>query len=184
MDRSPGHCLLTGGARSGKSRIALELCQSHDRKCFVATAEARDDDMRSRIENHRRERGPEWSLIEEPLRFCQRLRTEARDTDVVLIDCLTLWVSNWLLAMSDGHSPLGQPDFDEELEQLDALLAEPNPRIICVTNEVGMGIVPDNALARSYRDLLGKVNQRVAQVSDTVLLLVSGIPIAVKGSLP
>ncbi|GIW25853.1 bifunctional adenosylcobinamide kinase/adenosylcobinamide-phosphate guanylyltransferase [Meiothermus sp.] len=162
--------LVTGGARAGKSAFAQEWAQAlGEPVSFIATAQALDDEMRQRIEQHQSERPPSWETIEEPLEVPYALlRAQGR---VVLLDCLTLWVSNLMLA---GRAVL------PELENLLAVRAETGKTLLVVTNEVGMGIVPDNALARRYRDLLGAANRRIAEEADVVYLLVSGIPLKLK----
>jgi len=162
--------LITGGARAGKSAFAQEWAQALGHPVsFIATAQPQDEEMRQRIERHRAERPPGWETLEEPLEVPQALlRARGR---VVLLDCLTLWVSNLMLA---GREVL------LELEHLLAAFAETDKTLLVVTNEVGMGIVPDNALARRYRDLLGAANRRLAEAADLVYLLVAGIPVKIK----
>jgi len=149
--------LLIGGARSGKSSLALRLAEGE--VVFIATAEALDDDMRTRIEAHRAERPESWRTVEEPRNLAGALRAAPPEACVV-IDCLTLWVANTM---------------DEELaREAAAIAAARQGDTIVVTNEVGMGIVPENELARSYRDLLGRVNAIWADAADRVLLVVAG----------
>lgn len=173
--------LVTGGCRSGKSRYALQLAKSAARPCFLATAQAGDAEMSNRIERHRRERGPGWTTIEEPLFIARKLRGCEDQFDVVVIDCLTLWTSNWLLAFDDAERPnLSPVQFEDELGQLIGLLEQSSSRVVLVTNEVGWGVVPDNPLARRFRDLAGMVNQRLAETVDEVVLMVSGIAVPLK----
>lgn len=162
--------LATGGARAGKSAFAQEWAQAlGEPVSFIATAQALDEEMRQRIARHRAERPPGWETLEEPLEVPQALaRALGR---VVLLDCLTLWVSNLMLA---GREVL------PELENLLAVWGESGKTLLVVSNEVGMGIVPDNALARRYRDLLGAANRRIAEEADVVYLLVAGIPLKLK----
>ncbi|GIW36175.1 MAG: adenosylcobinamide kinase/adenosylcobinamide phosphate guanyltransferase [Meiothermus sp.] len=162
--------LVTGGARAGKSAFAQEWAQAlGEPVSFIATAQALDEEMRQRIARHQAERPPSWETLEEPLEVPQALaRALGR---VVLLDCLTLWVSNLMLA---GREVL------PELENLLALWTETGKTLLVVSNEVGMGIVPDNALARRYRDLLGAANRRIAEEADVVYLLVAGIPLKLK----
>ncbi len=163
--------LVTGGARAGKSAFAQEWAQALAGAAvsFIATAEALDEEMRNRILRHRRERPAGWETLEQPLKVSTALR-QARHP-VVLLDCLTLWVSN---LMQVGKEVL------PEIENLLAVRAESNKTLLVVTNEVGLGIVPDNALARQYRDLLGAANRRIAEEADVVYLLVSGVPVKIK----
>lgn len=168
--------LVLGGARSGKSRYAEALAQSvpAGRLLYVATAEARDCEMEQRIAHHRARRGPRWQTIEEPLDLAGAVR-QAGAGDVVLVDCLTLWLSNILLT---GIM------FDERVRDLCGALALSPARVILVANEVGLGIVPDNALARRFRDEAGFLNQRVAEIADFVVFLAAGLPLTLKGSSP
>lgn len=163
--------LITGGARAGKSAFAQEWAHAlgDDEVSFIATAQALDEEMRTRIERHQQERPPIWETLEEPLEVPFVL--SLAQGRVVLLDCLTLWVSNLMHA---GREVL------PEVENLLAIRAETHKILLVVTNEVGMGIVPDNALARQYRDLLGAANRRMAEEADVVYLLVSGIPVKIK----
>jgi adenosylcobinamide kinase/adenosylcobinamide-phosphate guanylyltransferase len=165
--------LIGGGARSGKSRHALMLArQCGTRLAFVATAQPQDDEMRERIARHREERGAEFTTFEEPLAVAPLIATEGARFNAMLVDCLTLWLSNMLCA--------GQPEIDEECRRLvDAAAASP-ARVLLVTNEVGCGIVPENALARRFRDLAGTLNQMAAQAAYEVYWLAFGIPLRVK----
>ncbi|WP_407571157.1 bifunctional adenosylcobinamide kinase/adenosylcobinamide-phosphate guanylyltransferase [Deinococcus altitudinis] len=173
----PGLIYVTGGARSGKSsfaeRRAAEL--GGERVTYLATAQAFDAEMTERIGRHRRERPASWRTLEEPLSVTSVLESVE---GVVLLDCLSLWVSNLMLR--------GDPD-EDILAAADALIGAQSRRgrapggpLIAVSNEVGLGIVPDNALARRYRDTLGRVNQRVAAASDEAWLLVSGLSVRLK----
>ncbi len=163
--------LVTGGARAGKSAFAQEWAHAlgDGMVSFIATAQPLDEEMRQRIAQHRAERPPSWETLEEPLEVPYTL--SLAQGRVVLLDCLTLWVSNLMLA---GREVL------PEVENLLAARAETGKTLLVVTNEVGMGIVPDNALARRYRDLLGAANRRIAEEADVVYLLVSGIPLKLK----
>ena len=165
--------LIGGGARSGKSRHALMLArQCGSRLAFVATARAEDDEMRDRIARHREERGEEFTTFEEPLAIAQLVAAEGGRFDAMLVDCLTLWLSNMLCS--------GMSGIEYECRRLvDAAAAAP-ARILLVTNEVGCGIVPENALARQFRDLAGTLNQRSAQAADEVYWLAFGIPLRLK----
>jgi adenosylcobinamide kinase / adenosylcobinamide-phosphate guanylyltransferase len=166
--------LIVGGARSGKSRFAVERLPSDARIVFVATAEARDEDMAKRIARHRAERPPRWSTVEEPCDLVSRLRGLDREHDGILVDCLTLWVSNLLLRGDRDDAIL------EEAEALAGLIARRHVSFTLVSNEVGEGVHPETAMGLRFRDLLGRVNQRVAAVCDTVVLMVAGVPLTVK----
>ncbi len=163
-----GVTLVLGGARSGKSAFAESLVQAAGGAIYLATAEAGDGEMARRIAAHQARRGAGWSLIEEPIFIADRLaELSARGTDrPVLIDCLTLWLSNILLA---------ERDVKADIERLRLQLAETGPAIVLVSGEVGAGIVPDNALARAYRDHVGLMNQEFAGLARTVYLVTAGI---------
>ena len=171
------HTLILGGAKSGKSTLALNLAERTGlKRVFIATAEARDAEMTKRIARHQAERGPSWRTVEEPLELVAALgRADAPDT-VVLVDCLTLWLGN-LLTRAD----LDEDAVAERGEELARALPGLKGRVILVANEVGLGIVPDNALARTFRDLAGNLNQRLAAACDRVILVTAGIPLDLKG---
>ena len=164
--------LITGGARSGKSAFALEHAAALGaRRAFIATAQALDDEMRARIERHKKERGKLWLSVEEPLEVARWLDENAGEFDVVLLDCLTLWLSNTML---DGG------DVEAASKRLVCPMAEAPCLVVAVTNEGGMGIVPESALGREYRDHAGMLNQMVAREAGEVYLVVSGIPLCIK----
>lgn len=166
--------LVTGGARSGKSRFALDAAEALEGPlCFVATAESRDEDMASRVAHHRAERGPRWVTVEAPLELEAAVAALPPASGVV-VDCLTLWCANLLLG------GLTEAAITARGEALGAALGALDRPVWVVTNEVGLGIVPDNALARRYRDALGRLNQTVARASGRVTFLVAGIPMAVR----
>lgn len=166
--------LVTGGARSGKSRFAQEAAEALDGSLqFVATAEALDADMVERVARHRADRGPRWATVEAPLELEAAVRGLSPSSAVV-VDCLTLWCANLLFAGLD------EPAIVARGERLNDALAGLGRPVWVVSNEVGLGIVPDNALARRYRDALGRLNQTVARASERVSFLVSGIPMAVR----
>ncbi|WP_425148076.1 bifunctional adenosylcobinamide kinase/adenosylcobinamide-phosphate guanylyltransferase [Deinococcus sp.] len=165
---------VTGGARSGKSRFAEERARQlgGDAVTYLATAQPLDAEMQARIERHRADRPPRWITVEEPLELERAV--QAAPTPVVLLDCLSLWVSN-LLLRGDSEAQM--------LKAAGDLLATQRRRggtLIAVSNEVGLGIVPDNALARQYRDALGRVNQAAAAAADEAYLLVSGLEVKLK----
>ncbi|MFB9268006.1 bifunctional adenosylcobinamide kinase/adenosylcobinamide-phosphate guanylyltransferase [Bradyrhizobium erythrophlei] len=163
--------LITGGARSGKSRRAEARAQAYPgRPVYIATAEALDAEMEERIARHRARRGNDWVEREAPLDLVQAL-TDTDGGGARLVDCLTLWLSNLL------HAGRNWPD---EAAMLTAVLGQQRSPVILVTNEVGLGIVPDNALARSFRDAAGLLNQNVAAVADEVEFVVAGLPMKVK----
>ena len=163
---------MLGGARSGKSRYAESLVTALPPPwLYVATAEAGDSEMVARVAAHQARRGPSWTTIETPRNVAETLSTHA-DTPT-LVDCLTLWLSNVMLA---------DADVDAEIEQLDEAFARAAAPIVLVANEVGFGIVPDSALGRRFRDLQGLLNQRIAARADRVVLVVAGLPLTLKGS--
>jgi len=171
---------ITGGARSGKSSFALaEASHIKGLKAYIATAESLDEEMEKRIEKHRKDRGNDWDTFEEPLKIAQTLQKTADDHAVVLLDCLTLWVSNLL------HAGV---DIQEKMDGLiNALMKYKTGTgkasvMIIVSNEVGMGIVPGNEMAREFRDWAGILNQKVASAADEVYVTVSGIPVKIKGN--
>lgn len=178
--------LVTGGARSGKSSYAQDYAaRSGKPVLFAATAEVGDDEMRRRIEAHRKSRPAGWRTLEAPKDVGRRIREEISDSKLVLIDCMTLLVSNAIgsFLSADGI------DIDEQkaeaavMQEIDGLigcLRTIKADFLIVTNEVGLGLVPDNKLGRVYRDLLGKANQMLAQEVDEVYFMISGLPIRVK----
>ncbi len=166
--------LITGGARSGKSSYALELAKSAKRPYYIATGwvAENDDEMAMRILKHQQERGPHWSTIEEQIALEKAVQIAInKNSDFIIIDCLTFWTSNMMYGKYDINSNL-----NPFLEFLKTIKTD----IILVTNEVGSGIVPENPLAREFRDQAGWVNQKVAKSADNVILVVSGIPIKIK----
>ncbi|MGB0958920.1 MAG: bifunctional adenosylcobinamide kinase/adenosylcobinamide-phosphate guanylyltransferase [Halocynthiibacter sp.] len=163
--------LVTGGARSGKSAYAeTRVLASGEAPIYIATAEAYDDEMRARIKAHQDRRGPEWSDIHAPLDLVAALR-QSNGSGVRLVDCLTLWVTNLLLA---------ERDVTAEVDALVAELELQTSPVILVTGEVGMGIVPENKLARAFRDHAGACNQRIAAAADEVQVTISGLPLRLK----
>ncbi len=163
--------LITGGARSGKSSTALKLSLQYPKeRTFIATAVAFDDDMQNRIRKHREERADMFKTIEEPIKLSNAIQSAADSTNICIVDCLTMWCNNIM------H--YNKPD---ETDKLLSTIKNPKFDMILVTNEVGMGIVPNNKLSRDYRDLLGTLNQKIAELADNVILMVSGIPVYIKG---
>ncbi len=169
--------LITGGCRSGKSRYALEIAEKiqDGRKCFLATCEPGDDEMKQRIKRHQEERGKDWETVETPLKLAENIAASGKKTDVMVVDCLTLWISNLLIKYDDEDKVL------ESINLLMEALQSTDSSVIMVTNEVGMGIVPENRLARIFRDIVGFANQRAAQCAEQVVWMVSGIPVMIKG---
>jgi adenosylcobinamide kinase/adenosylcobinamide-phosphate guanylyltransferase len=172
MTSLPRTTLVLGGARSGKSAHAEALVRAAGPLAtYLATAEAGDGEMAERIAHHRRARGPGWLTIEEPLDLAGTLRRAARPDRPVLVDCLTLWLSNLMHAGRDVAA---------ETTALTACLGALAGPVVLVSNEVGQGIVPDNALARAFRDHAGRLHQAVAAVADQVVFVTAGLPMALK----
>jgi len=163
--------LVLGGARSGKTRRALELASAFARKVYIATAEPRDDEMRARITRHAEERGSTWRTVEAPLELANAL-ADTHDAEIFVVDCLTLWLSNLMHA---GR------DIEAETQKLLTALETCAAHVVLVSNEVGLGIVPDNALARAFRDAQGRLNQEIARVADVVEFVAAGLPLRLKG---
>ncbi len=167
---------VIGGSRSGKTSFALGMAHEAagmSNKVYIATAQPLDAEMADRIEKHRRERGSAWATIEEPLRLGSALRTASASYAVAVVDCLTLWLSNLLGGNRDIEA--AQDDFIDSLADPGGTL-----RVFVVSNEVGLGIVPENDMARQFRDLTGRLHQRLARLADEVYLIVAGIPVKIK----
>jgi len=174
--------LVTGGARSGKSRYALALAESlSSRRTYVATCPLMDDDeMRDRIARHRRDRASrDWRTIEEPTDLADALH-KISGPGVVLVDCLTLWVNNLMYQTRENGAELDEDKMAARCREVLDVCQEREGAVIFVTNEVGMGIVPDNEPARQYRDLVGRSNQVMAAGADVVTLVTCGIPLQLK----
>jgi adenosylcobinamide kinase/adenosylcobinamide-phosphate guanylyltransferase len=172
--------LILGGVRSGKSNFAQKLAKELGEKVlFVATGEAGDEEMQFRIEEHKKHRPKIWRTLETPTKVGENLKKQIGDAEVVVIDCITMLVSNLLVSEEDNQTEL-EKRVTMEIEQIVECTNETDATFIIVSNEVGMGIVPDNRLSRLYRDLLGKANQLLAQSADEVYFMVSGIPVKLK----
>lgn len=163
--------LVTGGIKSGKSSFALDLARKHEgQKTFLATAKAFDKEMEEKIKRHRAERGNDFVTLEEHLRIGKVLE---KNYPVLLIDCITIWLSNLYFESNEEEIENYKTKFLENLSKY-------NGELIVVTNEVGGGIIPENSLSRKYQSELGKLNQKIAAICDEVYLLVSGIPMKIK----
>jgi len=172
--------LVTGGARSGKSRYAVETALKFNKRIFLATAIAFDEGMRLRIAAHKAERAEKFATIEEPCDLADALLNIPDDTDVVLIDCMTVWIGNLMHRHEEDY------DTAEQFPAVDAFqttIKECPFNTIVVTNEVGDGIVPENKMARDFRDIAGRLNQNIAAIADNVVLTICGIPTAIKGEI-
>jgi len=164
--------LVLGGARSGKSRHAQALAETvPGRLAYIATAQALDDEMEARIARHREDRGPRWMTLEAPVQLVEGIGKAAREADAVLVDCLTLWLSNLMLA-----DAALQIHFDGLCR---AIAACPKP-LVLVANEVGLGIVPDTPLGRRFRDEAGRLNQQVAAMVGRAVFVAAGLPLTLK----
>lgn len=176
IEPGAGITLVLGGARSGKSAFAETL--AHDggeQRVYVATAERVDDEMAARIETHRARRGTHWRTVEAPIELAETIRRESVPRACLLVDCLTVWLGN---LMHRGH------DVDAAREALLESLAAARGPVVLVANEVGLGIVPDNAMARAFRDHAGRLGQAVAAVAGRVYFVAAGIPMIMKGAPP
>ncbi|MFV9510151.1 bifunctional adenosylcobinamide kinase/adenosylcobinamide-phosphate guanylyltransferase [Tepidibacillus sp. LV47] len=180
--------LVTGGVRSGKSSFAQSLASQYERQVrYIATAEAKDEEMRKRILHHQKNRPTNWKVIEEPIWIDQYFapNEKASADTVTLLDCVTVWVSNLLLQKDPmgkemWESEKGVKKVEEQIERFIHALRETNHKAILVTNEVGFGGIEMNVLGRIYQDLLGWTNQKLAKVADQVYLVVAGIPMLIK----
>ena len=175
--------LITGGSRSGKSSFAQKLAEEQPgSRLFVATCPVTDKEMEVRILRHIQDRQKgNWDTVEEPVDLVQQLHDAGR-YDTVLIDCLTLWVNNLLFEAAEKGRELDEERVSEETDKVIESAREHPGDVILVTNEVGLGIVPDNRLARAYRDLIGRCNQCVGLAADRVFLVTCGIPLQIKGT--
>jgi adenosylcobinamide kinase / adenosylcobinamide-phosphate guanylyltransferase len=168
--------LVTGGARSGKSRYAEKLAESFaPLRGYIATGQAGDAEMAERIARHRGRRGDEWETVEEPLELTQAVARVDGSYSVLLVDCITLWLSNLLF-----HCPGGAAEALQHVEEFTMSFEALRTPLIIVTNEVGMGIVPEHPLARTFRDLAGEANERIAAKADEVYVTISGLPLRLK----
>ncbi len=166
---------ITGGARSGKSAFAEKLASTlKGKRAYIATAQALDAEMAARIEKHRNDRGSLWDTYEEPLAVAELLEKLSSKYDVALLDCLTLWLSNIMARVADDG------DVRVRSEELVSAIQNFKGSCIVVSNEVGLGIVPDNPLARKFRDYAGMLNQKIAHAADEVYFTASGIPMKIK----
>jgi adenosylcobinamide kinase/adenosylcobinamide-phosphate guanylyltransferase len=178
--------LLLGGARSGKSHFAQEYARrSGEKVLYVATATAGDEDMRRRIEKHKQERPANWRTIEVVTNIGIQIEANVGDTTLIIIDCITLLVNNIFCRYEEKQfdmidDAILEKEVVAEIQELQKCLKKVNASFLIVSNEVGLGLVPDNRMGRLYRDILGRANQMLAQTADEVFLLVAGIPLRVK----
>ena len=170
--------LILGGARSGKSRLAQDMAARRWlHPVYLATAEILDDEMAARVRMHRQVRARRWHCVEEPLEIAKIIRRGIPGTDGLLVDCLTIWLSNVLLKEGRGA-------FARRRDELVKALHQTRQDVILVANEVGLSVVPEHALGRTFRDLAGWLNQAVAKEADTVEFVAAGLPLVLKGRLP
>jgi adenosylcobinamide kinase/adenosylcobinamide-phosphate guanylyltransferase len=170
--------LVLGGARSGKSRWAQELAGKFGRVAYIATAQAVDAEMREKIRRHQEDRPKQWQTFEEPLELARVIIDHAADFDLVLVDCLTIYVANLL-----ENAEADPGSVEVRIDSLLAALRTAPVAMVLVSNEVGWGVVPAYASGREYRDALGELNQRIAAIADNVVLMVAGLPMVLKGSI-
>ncbi len=178
MQKTLGLSLVLGGARSGKSRYAEQLAmESGLPVTYIATAQVYDNEFAQRIAYHRERRPTEWQLVEEPFFLADTLKQQAAPDRCLLVDCLTLWLAQWIC--EDCHPPQGRRWEDERQAVLDLLPTLPG-RILLVSNEVGMGIVPLGEINRRFQDEQGRLNQSVAAIADTAVFMAAGLPLWLK----
>lgn len=169
----PAVTLVLGGARSGKSAFAEQLVEAASAtRLYLATGQAWDEEMRTRISTHQERRGTGWETVEAPVELAEALADTARADRPVLVDCLTLWVTNLML---------GEHDIDAAFDRLAKTLPGLKGPVVFVSNEVGLGIVPDNAMARAFRDHAGRLHQTIAGLADEVHFVAAGLPLKMKG---
>ena len=168
---------VLGGCRSGKSAHAQQIAENMpgNRKIYIATCVPQDDEMKQRVARHQRARGNHWLTVEAPLHLSQAITESIPKADVILVDCLTLWVSNLFMETND------EKQLEQTFSELTDTLENTAGPVVLVSNEVGTGIVPENRLARQYRDMIGLVNQAVANTATRVIWTVAGIPVTIKG---
>lgn len=170
---------ILGGARSGKSAYALKLAEAMaSKKLYLATAQALDKEMAEKIKKHKKQRGNNWTTIEEPIKLADVIRGDKKH-DVILLDCLTLWVSNLMSKESGVRSQKSEVIY-KNINQLISTCKKSKANIVVVSNEVGLGIVPDNPLARKFRDIAGIANQKMAEAADEVYFVAAGMPMRMK----
>ena len=171
MTLLPRTTLILGGARSGKSLFAENVLEHYEQKTYLATAVAHDNEMKKRVEKHRARRGPEWETIEESIEIANAISTHGKKGVPLLLDCLTLWAMNLLSAGHDHH---------QEVKRLLDVLEKVAGPVVIVSNEIGLGVIPETELSRLFIDLHGDINQAVAEVSDRVVFVAAGLPIVMK----
>jgi adenosylcobinamide kinase / adenosylcobinamide-phosphate guanylyltransferase len=175
-DYKNGCMLVLGGVRSGKSSLALDMCNKMDgKRYFLATAQAFDEEMEYRIRRHQQERGNGWTTVEESIDIAQKIMELDLNNTIILVDCLTLWLSNLYMKYESDTDTVYK-----EIDKLVKSLSDIKGRVVIVSNEVGMGIVPENRLARMYRDASGTMNRKIAGTAQKVVITFAGIPMVLK----
>ncbi len=179
MNKKNNHWLIIGGAKSGKSAYALKLAKKlikngvkDKNRLFIATSKAKDDEMRQKIEAHKKERGPLWHTIEEEIKIGYSLKKEIGKFDVAIIDCITMWITNLILTCPE--------QINSEIDYLIDSLKESKAPVILISNEVGLGIIPENRLARRFREELGLANQKLASLCQNVVFMMAGLTLKMK----
>lgn len=169
---------ITGGVRSGKSRFALDYANRHfSKKLYLATCEVLDEEIAQRVGNHKKMRGSEWKTVEEPIGIVDKINEYGDKVEVILLDCITLWLSNLLMRQNSDVKIM------DEVDRFIRTIKQNQTSFIIISNEVGMGIVPAESLGRRFRDLQGMANQKIAEVAETVIFMISGMPMFLKGEL-
>ncbi|AQQ09882.1 Adenosylcobinamide kinase [Sedimentisphaera cyanobacteriorum] len=167
---------VTGGARSGKSSFALDCASKYKNRVFIATAKAIDKEMSDRIQAHKNQRGSDYKTIEKPVNLSQAISDLENNVEIAVIDCLTVWLGNLFYKIKELHL------IQNYIDEFASSIRKCPCKLVIVSNEVGMGIVPGNELTRQFRDQAGNLNKKIAQIADTVVLMVSGISVAIKGN--
>jgi adenosylcobinamide kinase/adenosylcobinamide-phosphate guanylyltransferase len=167
--------LILGGAGSGKSSYALSMCKNFKKKIFLATAQPIDEEIKEKIEKHKKERGTDWITVEEPVSVAEKIKSLSQTDTVILLDCLTFWINNLMLKGSEVEK--------ETYALKEAILTSPGT-VIVISNEVGLGIVPAEPESRKYRYYLASANKEIAQISKKVIFMIAGIPLFIKSESP
>lgn len=174
---------VLGGVRSGKSRYAQEFASTFDRVSFIATARGSDAEMRRKIAEHRRQRPSSWKTVEAPTRLAAAIRKEGADAAALVVDCLTTYVANNMETRNGTRANLKKARLWNDIERVCQSIQSTKASVVIVSNEVGSGIVPAFRSGRLYRDLLGQLNQQIARIADRVVLMVAGVPLAIKNTV-
>lgn len=172
---------ITGGARSGKSKYALMLGNGFKgKKAFIATAIPMDNEIADRIERHKKTRSADWGTFEVPFKIAEKVEEVSENYSTIIIDCIGMWISNTMTINSEEIEETNEMTIDEQIDKIIKIMKRRICNLIIISNEVGWGIVPDNRLARCFRDIIGFTNEKLAEASDEVYLMASGIPLKIK----